>query len=469
MPLRVLIFIPAYNAESTIVSVLERIPRSLADTYDVSVLIIDDSSTDRTLELARAHGASFWCPVTVQHNKINQGYGGNQKLGYQFAIEHDFNVVAMVHGDGQYAPECLPQLLAPFLNESDRPDAVYGSRMMENGAALRGGMPRYKFLGNIALTWLQNRLLGTRLSEFHSGFRLYLVSSLQRLPFELNSDNFDFDTEIIIQVIFSGGTILELPIPTFYGDEVCHVNGLAYSTGILLDTVKARLMLMGLYNDVRYPVPDRLALRIKSKYPCLPDEKALRHLIWAGSHVLLVQCGSTLPPILKHLDCRTASVTPELLPDAEEAWKHVDFVLLRPGPSWDVDAFSNVLAVCAGKMKNKPHIRLLVSCPNLIFSPGKILCDTIAKDEAGSVPALKAKSLATPLTLPAIDQTLSLTGFVIEHKYALPGRRTPHRCSFARCANLFRSVMTAVFPRHFAGQYLYQARLKQRDPTGKTL
>src|SRR5437762_8810083 len=145
---RLLILIVAYNAEKTIAGVLARVPPSLADEYHVEVLVLDDSSHDRTFEASRhAQGAgTVPFPLNVLFNPVNQGYGGNQKIGYHFAIERGFDFVALVHGDGQYAPESLPQLVKP-LADGDA-DAVFGSRMLTEGGALRGGMPLYKFVGN---------------------------------------------------------------------------------------------------------------------------------------------------------------------------------------------------------------------------------------------------------------------------------------------------------------------------------
>ena len=130
----------------------------------------------------------------------------------------------MLHGDGQYAPESLPEILAPLL--AGEADAVFGSRTMIKGAARKGGMPLYKFVGNRILSRFENAALGTHLSEFHSGYRAYSVSALKQIPFEQNSDGFNFDTQIIIQLHDAGMRIAEVPIPTYYGDEICYVDGL---------------------------------------------------------------------------------------------------------------------------------------------------------------------------------------------------------------------------------------------------
>ena len=250
---RLLIFIVAYNAETTIEKVLNRIPQSLATAGDVEILIIDDFSRDDTFVSGlRYQQRDSVFKITVLRTPENQGYGGNQKLGYRYAIDHGFDIVALVHGDGQYAPEELPKLLGPLVrNEAD---AVFGSRMIDKKGARQGGMPLYKWIGNQVLTAFQNRVLGTRLSEFHTGYRLYSTAALAKVPFEKNTNDFHFDTEIIIQFVLGKLHIAELPIPTFYGDEVCHVNGMKYAWDVFKSTVKARLCGIHLFYDRKFDV-----------------------------------------------------------------------------------------------------------------------------------------------------------------------------------------------------------------------
>ena len=247
---RVLVFIVAYNAEKTIKSVLSRIPAELRQP-NLEVLVIDDFSKDRTFQT----GLTFQehdLTVTMLRTPENQGYGGNQKLGYRYAIEHGFDVVALVHGDGQYAPEKLPDLLGPLLK--GEADAVFGSRMINKSDALKGGMPLYKWVGNQVLTNFQNWLLSTSLSEFHSGYRLYAVNALKQIPFERNSNDFHFDTEIIVQLVLRGLHIRELPIPTFYGDEICHVNGMKYAWDVVKTMIGCRIHQCGIFYDRRFDV-----------------------------------------------------------------------------------------------------------------------------------------------------------------------------------------------------------------------
>lgn len=250
---RLLIFVVAYNAERTIQAVLCRIPSSLA-AYETEILIIDDSSRDKTFEEVNdfeRSGPTVY-PLTLLYNPANQGYGGNQKIGFHYAIEKGFDFVALIHGDGQYAPECLPDLMQPLVQ--DEADAVFGSRMVTRFAALKGGMPLYKYIGNRILTGIQNWLLRTSLTEFHSGYRLYSVDALKRIPFDRNTNDFHFDTEIIIQLFRAGCRVKELPIPTYYGDEICHVNGIKYAVNVVKATVLSRLQDLGILYERKFDV-----------------------------------------------------------------------------------------------------------------------------------------------------------------------------------------------------------------------
>ncbi len=285
---KVLIFIVAYNAEKTISSVLQRIPvdRLPAGT---DVLIIDDQSNDRTFHKAiGAEPLLKGLNLTVLYNPVNQGYGGNQKLGYQYAIQKGYDVVALLHGDGQYAPEMLPDLIAPVLK--GEADACFGSRMMEKGAALRKGMPLYKYIGNKILTFVQNRMLKMGLSEFHSGYRVYSVKALDSLPFKYNTNDFHFDTEIIIQYKMRGLSIKEMPIPTYYGDEICYVNGMKYALDVVKTTLSSKIHGMGLIYLRKYDVGAHDDLYdIKTGYRSSHTMAVQK--VKEGSRVLDVGCG----------------------------------------------------------------------------------------------------------------------------------------------------------------------------------
>lgn len=244
---KVAIMILAYNAERHIENVLTRIPVEISRFFS-EIYVIDDSSNDCTYQKAIEAGSKLGLEnLSVFRTPMNRGYGGSQKIGYSYAAEREYDLVVMLHGDGQYPPEYLPQMIAPF--SDDHVDVVLGSRMLRPRDALKGGMPLYKWFGNQILTWFENTVLGENLSEFHTGYRAFKVATLRRIPLKFNSDVFHFDTEILIQLMSMGGKIAEVPIPTHYGDEVCHVNSMKYGWDCVKSVVKYRLFTIGLFYD----------------------------------------------------------------------------------------------------------------------------------------------------------------------------------------------------------------------------
>ena len=241
---RIGILVVAYNAASTLASVLDRIPREFLPRVS-TVMVNDDCSADPTylvgLGYRQLHAN---VPLEVVRHDVNLGYGGNQKAGYNWAIQEGLDIVVLLHGDGQYPPEMLPDIVGPI--ERGECDAVFGSRMMVKGEARKGGMPYYKYLGNRILTGFQNGVVGTELSEWHSGYRAYSVEALKQIPFNDNVDGFAFDTQIILQFHEAGHRIREIPIPTYYGDEICYVNGMGYARDVVKDVVKYRAHKAGL-------------------------------------------------------------------------------------------------------------------------------------------------------------------------------------------------------------------------------
>lgn len=383
---RLLILVVAYNAAETITRVLGRIPAALAEDYEVEILVIDDSSQDQTFEKTRGvlRAGVVPYPLHALFNPVNQGYGGNQKIGYHFAIENGFDFVALLHGDGQYAPEVLPDLARPL--RDGEADAVFGSRMLEPGAALRGGMPLYKFLGNRVLTWFQNRLLGSRLSEFHSGYRVYATRALRQIPFALNTNDFHFDTEIIVQLLLARLRLKELPIPTYYGDEICRVNGLKYAWDVAKAVIVAKAQRLGLFYDRRFdcePAAGRHGhYGLKLGYGS-PHSLTLAR-VRAGARVLDLGCAGGYVADLLHRrsGCHVTAV--DYAPPA--AGMEVDAFLLHDlnqgPPSVDFSAYDYVLLLdviehltspesfmekLCESMRMAPEVKLLVSTANVGF------------------------------------------------------------------------------------------------------
>lgn len=229
---RIGIFVVTYNALTTLSSVLRRITPEVWENVE-QVVVFDDASKDDTYELALGiQLMTNLSKLRVLKHERNLGYGGNQKAAYRYFIEQGFDVVVMLHGDGQYAPELLSHMYAPLVR--GEADAVFGSRMMKDfGGPLKGGMPLYKYFGNRVLTEIENRALGLHLTEFHSGYRAYSLNALKQVRLDNLTNDFHFDTEIIIKLHHQSFRIKEVPIPTFYGDEICRVDGMRYAKDVL--------------------------------------------------------------------------------------------------------------------------------------------------------------------------------------------------------------------------------------------
>jgi len=235
---KILIFLPAYNVEKEIFFVIQRIPKEIFNKNSIKILIVNDFSSDNTAKEIEKVLEKFKYSFEVYNSKSNLGYGGVQKYAFQYAIDNSFEYTIMLHGDGQYAPEVLPDFIEKFQDESL--DAVFGSRMMSYKSALKGGMPFYKFLGNICLTFIQNLILNSKISEFHSGYRSFKVEALKKINFRDKANKYHFDTEIIIELLKNKLKILEIYIPTHYGNEVSHLKSIPYGLNVLFTTIKSK-------------------------------------------------------------------------------------------------------------------------------------------------------------------------------------------------------------------------------------
>jgi glycosyltransferase involved in cell wall biosynthesis len=227
---------PAYNAEKTLRRAFDELPHEIVD----DVILVDDSSQDATVTLARELGV-----VTIKHNH-NLGYGGNQKTCYTVALERGADVVVMVHPDYQYSPRLCGAMA--WMIASDEYDVVLGSRILGKGA-LEGGMPRYKYVANRFLTAVENVFLGMKLSEYHTGYRAFTRAVLETLPLRENSNDFVFDNQMLAQAVYFGFRIGELSCPTRYMAEASSINfrrSCAYGVGVLATSASFRLNTMGL-------------------------------------------------------------------------------------------------------------------------------------------------------------------------------------------------------------------------------
>jgi glycosyltransferase involved in cell wall biosynthesis len=233
---KIVVVMPAYNAEKTLGMTYNEIPFEIVD----EVILVDDASRDRTSEIARKMGIH-----TIVHTE-NLGYGGNQKSCYRAALGLGADIVIMVHPDYQYTPRLIPAMASMIAYGEF--DAVLGSRILGIGA-LQGGMPRYKYIANRFLTLFENLLLGHKLSEYHTGYRAFSREILERLPLEANSNDFVFDNQMLAQIIWFGYRIGELTCPTKYFEDASSINfrrSVAYGMGVLKTAVQFRLHKCGI-------------------------------------------------------------------------------------------------------------------------------------------------------------------------------------------------------------------------------
>ena len=209
---KVIVVMPARNAALTLHRTVAAIPDHAVD----EIILVDDASTDATVDLARE------LPLHTIWHPHNVGYGGNQKTCYLEALQRHADVVVMLHPDGQYEPTLIPSLVAPIVN--GEADLVLGSRLAEPRAALAGGMPIWKYVANRGLTTIENYVLGTSLSELHTGYRAYSRRLLMTVPFLRNALDFSFDSELLMQAVYFGFEISEVPTRTIYADDASSVG-----------------------------------------------------------------------------------------------------------------------------------------------------------------------------------------------------------------------------------------------------
>jgi glycosyltransferase involved in cell wall biosynthesis len=233
---KVVITMPAYHAADTLERTVADIPVGIAD----ELILVDDASGDETVAVARKLN------ITVYVHDENRGYGGNQKTCYRRALEHGADIVVMLHPDYQYPPQVIPAMVA--LLRSGMFDVVLGSRILVRGA-LAGGMPLYKYAGNRMLTLIENLLVGTKLSEYHTGFRAFTRRVLETLPLEENSDDFLFDNQMLCQAIWLGCSIGEVSSPCRYFAEASSIgfgSSVRYGFGVLRTAATFRLNRWGI-------------------------------------------------------------------------------------------------------------------------------------------------------------------------------------------------------------------------------
>lgn len=487
--MRTLIFIVSYNAEEHIAKVLRDIPDEFKNSPETEILLIDDASSDKTVEEARLFGERNKIGnLKVFKNVTNQGYGGNQKLGYRYAVQEGFDVVAMLHGDWQYTPLALPALLAPF-REDAGVDCVLGTRFGREHSPLAGGMPFYKYVGNRILTKTQNRLAGADLREWHTGYRVYRTSALAKIAFELNTNEFHFDTEILLQLLARRSRIVEVDIPTRYGDETCHVDGLRYAKDVLKAVLKYRLQQYNLFYDVRYHPEVVQRRRPETASDIQYGHKFNSHsphssvaeggrLVSRGSKVLDIGCstGYICQRLAERSGCDVAGV--DMLPAA--MMKGCRFPYLQADLEGDLESLNSliermqpdvVLMLDVLEHLSSPELFLLNlyrrnyrKSPKFLFSTGNVaffivrfmlLAGFFNYGNKGILDVTHKRLFS----LRTFKNLLEQTGFIIteKHYFPFPFRALNFPESLARPLEKVNMWLIGLWPGLFAYQAMYAA------------
>ncbi len=445
------------------------------------IFIFDDASQDNTFDVARELLAdSPWKDkLSIFKNPKNMGYGGNQKIGFRYAIEKGFDYVVMLHGDGQYAPEHLPELIAPCCIAQER--VVFGSRMVNRLDALHGGMPFYKWLGNQVLTRFENIILGINLSEYHTGYRVYATEVLKRIPFEENTDEFHFDSQIIVQVRALGAHIHEVPIKTFYGEEVCHVNGFKYAWDVCRSVIEYRLHQLHLIRRSRFLVAQDINYTRK-RSPYSSHEQIISLMTKSGRALDVGSSSGLLTESLLQRGIKSIGVdllSPSLASRHFEKYEQHDLEhpeTLKFGREFDYIIMADIVEHLRGAMPLltqvrsflKPDGRIIISVPNIAiwFYRLSLLIGRFNYGPKGILDYTHVRLY----TLDTINQLVERSGYKItQHRFTgLPfevALESSGKSKVVQFIDWFYSRLVHFWPRMFAYQIIVEAEIAALEAT----
>lgn len=367
---RIGILIVTYNAVTTLTKVLKRITPEVWNNVE-EIAVFDDASQDHTYELAVGLKALRGLPkLQVLTHATNLGYGGNQKAAYQYFLDKGFDAVVLLHGDGKYAPEILSHLYHPIV--AGEADAVLGSRMTKTyGGPVHGGMPFYKYLGNRILTAFENRTLGMKLSEFHTGYRAYNLHALSKIDFSNMTDGFHFDTEVIIKLNHQHYKIKEVPIPTYYGTELRYLNGMTYAWNVFQ---AVRRYKKTAWSSRCYPEFKEYFIHYPIKHSKYSSHYYAQQMVGKNQEVLDISCGEGFfAAEIAQLGNRVTGV--DALPDVSERAALCDY--------FSVD-LNQGLGGIIQRLNGKRFGRvLLLDILEHLYEPGRILeqCHALLQED----------------------------------------------------------------------------------------
>jgi SAM-dependent methyltransferase len=380
---KLLIFVACHHdAEKPAESVLDRIPDDIWENghFCTETLIIDNKPPARGFRPAENYSRRH--PdrrLTVLYNPKNKGYGGNQKIGYCYAIKKGFDAVVLLHEDCQYTPEYLGEMVRPILD--GEADVVCGSRMIHRLEALKSRMPLHKLIGGQILTFVQNRIMKSDLSEFHTGYRAYSVAALRSIPFEYNSDYFDFDTDIMVQLLDTQKRIKEISTPALCGNKLSSISGIKYGIRAIGSCVRSKLNKMGIYYHPKFDYEAASNYRYKEKFGYPSSHQFALDQVTPGSTVVDIGCGpGFMAAKLALKDVKTVSIDLKIQPETRKnSWKCLEVDAEQYDFSDDFGRVDYILALDIIEHLKSPEKLLCVlrqrfsrDAPKIIVTTGNI-------------------------------------------------------------------------------------------------
>ena len=376
---KILILFPTYNAEKSIQEVLSAIPSNISD-LNYEILILDDCSQDATFKIALAYKEKHnHLNINILRNRESQGYGGNQKIGFHYAIKNQFNTLVVFPPDGKYSLSHI-QLLIEMFKDSGV-DMVLGSRINTGLTAIKNRMPVVRYLGIRLLTGFQNIILGTQFSDLHSCFRAYRLKELKNIPFHLNTNDYHFDTEIFIQFLLKKLLIKEVHTPIYYESGLPSNRGLKYAWDVFITTLTPFFHQISLFYERKYDVVEGNS-KYSLKIGFASSHQYAINNISSGSKVLDIGCGDSLVgQELRKKKCYLESIDAEDPTDKRKINKFTKMNLNSPDLPIDIEKFDYILLLDVLEHLEDPetfiyHLRnrakgktpkFIVSVPNIGF------------------------------------------------------------------------------------------------------
>ena len=376
---KILIFFPTYNSEKTIQNVLLSIPSAISH-LNYEILILDDCSQDKTYKVAQTYKEELkHLNINIFKNPENQGYGGNQKIGLYYAIKNNFDILVMFPPDGKYSLEHIETLMDKF--ENSNADMLLGSRITPGLEPVKNGMPILRFLGAKVLTRFQNFLLKTRFSDLHSCYRAYRLKALNQIPYQLNTNDYHFDTEIFIQFLLKKLCIKELTIPVSYITGISSERGISYAWNVVLATLTPIFHKTSLFYERKYDVEEGSS-KYTLKIGFASSHQFAIENVPPESKVLDIGCGDSLVgQELRKKNCSLESIDAENPKDVEKIKNFTKMNLNIPDPPIEVERFDYILLLDVLEHLEEPekfiyHLRkkangrtpkFIISVPNIGF------------------------------------------------------------------------------------------------------